>query len=86
MKVIFNEGTKVKVDESYLNDEATEHADTTPTATVQYPPSDDEELVCIAYTNGTLDYVPQDILEILETMRVIQLYNADGAEAGPRYY
>jgi hypothetical protein len=35
------------------------------TATVCSEPSDNEELVSIQYESGLIDYVPQDILEIV---------------------
>lgn len=56
----------VSVAECYLNDEVTENYNTSPTAIVRSEPSDDEELVCIQYDSGELDYVPQDILEAQE--------------------
>ena len=59
------EGLKVNVAERYLNDEVNENSDTSPTAIVRSVPTDDEELVCIEYTNGLIDHVPQDILEVI---------------------
>ena len=56
---------KVKVAECYLNDEVTENYPTSPTATVFTEPSDEEELVGIIYDGGDMDYVPQNILEII---------------------
>ncbi len=60
----FKEGLTVTVDDCYLNDECTENINPTKTATVITEPRDEEELVCIVYENGVIDYVPQDILEI----------------------
>ena len=56
---------KVKVAECYLNDEVTENYNTSPTATVFTEPSDEEELVGIIYDGGDMDFVPQNILEII---------------------
>ena len=57
-------GTKVRVAQCYLDDEVTQNYDTTPIATiVNYEVSDEEELACIQYESGGIDYVPQDILE-----------------------
>ena len=61
----FEIGIKVRVAECYLTDECTQHVDTTEIAYVCSEPSDSEELVGIQYENGIIDYVPQDILEIL---------------------
>ena len=61
----FKMGGKVSVAEYYLNDEVTEIFNTSPTATVTSEPSDDEELVAIQYDSGEIDFVPQDILEII---------------------
>jgi hypothetical protein len=55
------EGKKVKVADYYLNDEASPK-EATKTAIVMSEPSDDEELVMIEYTNGAIDYVPQDVI------------------------
>ena len=60
----FKLGATVNVAECYLNDEVTENYDTSSIATVLSEPSDEEELVCIQYESGGIDYVPQDILEI----------------------
>ena len=54
---------EVTVSEVYLNDEASPE-NASATATVFSEPSDDEELVGIQYEDKSLDYVPQDILEI----------------------
>ena len=61
----FKEGVTVSVDECYLNDEVTQGCDTSKTAIVFAEPSDNEALVGIQYQSGTLDYVPQSILEVL---------------------
>jgi hypothetical protein len=61
----FKEGAKVRVADCYLNDEVTENIETTPIAIVLSEPKDLEELVCIEYGSGDIDYVPQDILEII---------------------
>jgi hypothetical protein len=61
----FKVGTKVKVAECYLKDEATQHTSTSEIATVFSEPSDNEELVGIQYESNVIDYVPQDILEII---------------------
>ena len=53
---------EVSVDIAYRNDECTANIPTTETALVMQQPMDIEELICIQYTNGTLDYVPQNIL------------------------
>lgn len=58
----FKIGLKVTVDECYLSDEASPDC-ASETAIVFTEPSDDEELVGIRYEDGSLDYVPQDILE-----------------------
>ena len=61
------EGIKVTVAECYLNDEVTENLlGKTSTATVVSNPTDDEELVAIVYESGVIDYVPQDILEVID--------------------
>jgi hypothetical protein len=61
----FKVGNTVTVAECYLSDEVTENYNTSPTAIiVNYEPSDDEELICIQYDSGEIDYVPQDILEV----------------------
>jgi len=61
----FKNGFTVKVAECYLNDEVTENTNTSPTATVNSEPSDNEELVTIVYDSGEIDFVPQNILEIV---------------------
>ena len=61
----FKSGNKVNVAECYLNDEVTEHYNTSPIATIVAEPSDDEELVGIVYASGERDFVPQDILELV---------------------
>lgn len=55
--------TEVTVDECYLNDEASPD-NASATATVFSELSNDEELVGIQYEDKSLDYVPQDILEV----------------------
>ena len=61
----FKVGNSVEVAQHYLVDEVTSNYDTSPIAIVLSEPSDEEELVCIRYTSGDIDYVPQDILEII---------------------
>ena len=61
----FKIGVKVAVAECYLIDEASENINTSPTAIIVSQPSDEEELVGIQYESKELDYVPQDILEIV---------------------
>ena len=61
----FKLGAKAQVAECYLNDEVTENTNTSPTARVNSEPSDNEELVAIIYDSGEIDFVPQDILEII---------------------
>ena len=56
-------GNKVNVAECYLTDEVGILAHATPTATILSEPKDNEELVCVCYENGLIDYLPQDILE-----------------------
>lgn len=58
----FKKNQKVKVDQCYLDDEATQNTKTSEIATVLEVPSDDEELVRIVYESGLIDHVPQDIL------------------------
>ncbi len=59
----YKEGTEVTVDERYLTDEASPDC-ASATATVFQEPTDPEMLVGIQYEDGSLDYVPQDILEV----------------------
>lgn len=63
----FQEGSKVEVAEYYLNDEVMQDFDgKSNKATVEFEPNDDEELVGIIYDgSGDLDFVPQDILELI---------------------
>lgn len=61
----FREGVTVSVDECYLNDEVGIMVDATPTATVMGEVNDKEQLVMVMYENGLIDYVPQDILEVI---------------------
>lgn len=63
MKKKLKIGMRVNVAECYLTDEVTENVDTTPQATINSEPSDDEELVAIIYDSGVLDFVPQYVLE-----------------------
>lgn len=66
----FKQGIKVTVMDHYLNDEASPEG-ATAKATVFSEPGDDEELVGIQYEDNSLDYVPRDVLEIvnLDTMK-----------------
>ncbi len=63
----FKHGAKVLVAQCYLDDEVSEphRSEMSETATVCSEPTDDEELVSIQYESGLIDFVPQDILEIL---------------------
>ena len=63
----FKDGIKVKVDEAYIQDEAS-GGNATETATVMSEPSDEEELVMIQYENGLIDYLGQEWLEPIGTM------------------
>lgn len=63
-KTKLKEGTEVTVDEAYLNDEASPEGASS-TATVFQEPTDKEMLVGIKYEDGSLDYVPQDILTVM---------------------
>ena len=56
---------KVKIADYYIDDEVGQRAKATPTAIILSKPSDDEELVKVTYTNGFIDYVPQDVIEVL---------------------
>lgn len=62
-KTNLTEGTEVEVDEIYLSDEASPDGATS-TATVFQEPTDSEMLVGIQYEDSSLDYVPQDILQV----------------------
>ena len=64
MKNNFKEGAIVTIHECYLNDEVTQDYNTSANAIILSEPKDDEELVCIQYTSGEIDFVPQDILEL----------------------
>jgi hypothetical protein len=55
------EGVDVEVADYYLEDEASPK-EATKYATILQQPSDEEELVMIQYENGTIDYVPQDVI------------------------
>jgi hypothetical protein len=57
---MFKIGMTVVVDDCYLNDEVGLHA--SKFAIVKSEPTDNEELVCVEYTDGSIDYLPQDIL------------------------
>ncbi len=62
----FREGDGVRVAQCYLDDEVTENMlGKTATAIVNSVPRDSEELVAIIYKSGLIDFVPQDILEII---------------------
>ena len=62
----FKEGGQVEVADCYLEDEVTANYNTSKIATVISEPGDDEQLVMIQYKCGDWDYVPQDILEVIE--------------------
>lgn len=56
----------IEVDQCYLDDEVTMNSKgISSRATIQSIPKDDEELVCIQYTSGLIDYVPQNIINKL---------------------
>jgi len=57
----------VTVDECYLCDEVTEGQDTSKNAIIISEPVDEEELVCILYETGSIDFVPQDILTLKDS-------------------
>ena len=57
-------GCTVKVAEYYLDDEASPECASILAIIVEQP-EDDEQLVGIEYDNGSIDYVPQDILELV---------------------
>ncbi len=63
----FSVGDSVRVAECYLTDEVTEpfRDEISATATVCSVPSDSEELVSIQYESGLIDFVPQEILEVV---------------------
>jgi hypothetical protein len=63
----FKMGTKVSVAKCYIDDEVSEpnRSEMSNTAIVCSEPIDNEELVSIQYESGLIDYVPQDILEIV---------------------
>jgi len=62
----FTTGATVSVCESYINDECTRKTQTSPIAAVFQEPSDTGELVGIVYKSKTLDFVPQDVLKVVE--------------------
>lgn len=62
----FKEGVKVKVAECYLNDELNINNNTSSIATIFAEPKDEQMLVGIQYEDGTLDYVPQDVLKSIK--------------------
>lgn len=61
----FKLGNKVRVADCYRLDEVAQHVNTSEIATINSEPSDDEELVSIVYESGEIDFVPQEILEVL---------------------
>lgn len=63
----FSLGDNVRVAQCYLDDEVTEpfRDEISETATVCSEPSDSEELVSIQYESGLIDFVPQEILEVV---------------------
>lgn len=67
MKEKFKIGNVVAIDECYLTDEVTEpfRNEISPTAIICSEPSDDEELVVIQYESKLIDFVPQNILKII---------------------
>lgn len=66
----FKMGAKVSVAQCYLDDEVSQpnRSEMSETATVCSEPTDDEELVSIQYESGLIDFVPQDILEVIDTL------------------
>lgn len=60
-------GNKVLVAECYLNDEVTENVETSEIATV-IGDSIGDNLVGIQYESGVIDFVPQDILEVIKKL------------------
>jgi hypothetical protein len=64
-ETLFKEHVMVNVAECYLTDEVNEGKDLSPRATVLRQPTDNEELVMIEFLSGEIDYVPQDILEVV---------------------
>ena len=53
----------IEVDQCYLDDEVCmDRTDVSNRAIIQSIPTDDEELVCIQYPSGSIDYVPQNII------------------------
>ena len=67
------EGKKVEIADYYIDDEVGKRAEATSTAIILSEPSDDEELVMVQYTNGAIDYVPQDVIEVLPFAKVAPL-------------
>lgn len=67
----FKVGQKVRVADYYLKDEVAQHINSSSIATINSEPSDDEELVCIAYKGGEMDFVPQEILEVINGTWII---------------
>jgi len=65
----FKKHGTVLVDDCYLADEVNINNNASKKARVLSEPSDEEELVCIQYETGTLDYVPQNILTVLKKFR-----------------
>ena len=57
-------GCTVEVAECYLEDEASPEC-ASKLAIIVEEPKDAEQLVCIEYDNGSTDYVPQNILNII---------------------
>jgi len=60
----FKDGLTVRLAEYYLSDEASPDCASELAVIIQQP-KDSEELVGIEYNNGSIDFVPQDILEII---------------------
>jgi len=60
-------GNKVLVAECYRNDEVTENIETSEIATVTEDAVGDN-LVGIMYKSGVIDFVPQDILEVIKKL------------------
>ncbi len=58
----FKLGSYARIDKCYLTDEVGIQAKATPTAKIISKPTDSEELVRVKYTNGLIDYIPQDII------------------------
>lgn len=73
----------VSIAERYLSDEVGLQAAATPTAIVISKPTDSEELVGVQYTNGNIDYIPQDVIEEL-SKPIIYYSNGEQVNVQPK--